>query len=138
MSGHGGGRIIQYDQDHVSLVVNGIDNAGDRGGEECGISDESETRGVRLDFPDTLGNVQSGSHTETGVDHIKRHSVAKSITSDITTENRLLSFHGFFDCIERSSVRTSGAKYRWTDRKCRRLWKLRCDSAGQTKKSINI
>ena len=49
------------------------------------------------------------------IDYLKKH-----------VENRFLTFHGSFDCVERSPVRTAGTKNRRTYRQSRRLWKFLC------------
>ena len=138
MSGHGCGRVVQNDQDHIRLIVHGIDNTCDRRGEEGRVSDKRKACGVRLHFFDTLCDIQSGTHTQTGINHIERKGISERITSDIPAENGFLSFHSFFYGVERSSVRTSGAKYRRADRQCRRFRKISGDRGGKTKKCINI
>jgi hypothetical protein len=109
VSGHGCSRVIQDDQSHVCLIIDGIDYPGYGGGKEGGIPYECEADGIRFDMPDALGNSETCSHTETGVHHVKGHGVPQRIAADISAENGFLSFHGCLDRIERSAVRAACA-----------------------------
>lgn len=86
----------------ICLIVDCIYYAGDRGGEKCRIAHECKAGGIGFYFFYALCNIESGAHAQTSIDHVKRHGISKCITADVTAENRFLTFHGSFDCVERS------------------------------------
>ena len=83
VSGHCRGGIVQHHQRHVRLVVHSVHHAGDRRGEERGISHKGKTSGVRFDLADALGHVDTSAHAKTSIHHIQRHGIAQCIAADI-------------------------------------------------------
>ena len=126
VAGHGSCRVVENNEYHICLIVDCIYYAGDRGGEKCRIAHECKAGGIGFYFFYALCNIESGAHAQTSIDHVKRHGISKCITADVTAENRFLTFHGSFDCVERSPVRTAGTQNRRTYRQSRRLWKFLC------------
>ena len=138
MTGHGSCGVIQYNEYHIGLIINGINNTCDCRCKKSRVADECETSCIGFNFFYPLCNIQSGTHTQTGINHVERHGISKCVTANIPTENSFLSLHSFFDRVERSTVRTSGTEYRRTDRKFRRYRKSGVFPVGKAEKSINI
>ena len=73
---HGCSGVIEDNQSHVCLVINGIYDARYRRSKERGVADESETFRIGLYPAYTLRNTKACAHAKAGVYHIKRHGVA--------------------------------------------------------------
>ena len=119
MACHGSGGIIQNHQCHFRLIVHRINHPRNGSCKEGRISHKGKTAGVRLNMAYTLSDTQASSHTQTGIHHIQRHSIAHGITANISTENSLTALHGLFYSIEGSTMWTACAKHWRTYRQLR-------------------
>ena len=115
MAGHGSSGIVQYNKGHLCLIVDGVYDAGDGGGEECGVSHECKAGGIRLYMPYALCDAKPCAHAKASVYHVERHGVPKSVASDVAAENSLPAFHGSFDRVERRAVRAACTEDRRSD-----------------------
>ena len=119
--GHGGGGIVQHHQDHLRLVVHGVDHAENARGEEGRVANKREMYRVRLRPVEALGHGHIGAHAQAGVHHVQRHGVAQGVAADVAAEDRLLPPAGLLDRVERGAVGTAGAQHRRPRRQCWRL-----------------
>ena len=122
MAGHGGGGVVEDDERHFRLVVEGVDGARDSRREEGRVADEGEAGGVRLDVADALGDADARAHAEAGVAHVERRGVAERVAADVAAVDGLASAHGRLHRVEGGAVRAAGAEDGRTDGK---RWRLR-------------
>ena len=122
MACHGSRGIIQHTKNHIRFIVQTIHYPGHTGCKKGGISNECKTLSIFMRPMKSLCHRNTGSHTKTGIHHVKRHGISQCITSNVTTKISFLSFHCLLHCIKRSSVRAAGTKNRRSHRK---LWQVR-------------
>ena len=103
----------------IRLVVNGVHDSREAGGEEGRVADESETLGAFVNSAYALGYRYASAHAEAGVAHVEGFRVAKSVAADVAAEDRLLALHSLLYGVKGSAVRAAGAKHR------RPYWKRR-------------
>jgi hypothetical protein len=90
-SSHGRRGIIQHGHYDIGPVVNSVHHARYAGMKKRRISYEGKIDHVGLDSVKSLRHRYAGAHTETGVNHIERHGVAKRVTAYVARENGLAS-----------------------------------------------
>ena len=121
MAGHSGGGIIQHTENHIGFVVNGIDNACHSGGKERGVSNKCKLNCIWIRPVESLRHRNAGSHAKTSVYHIQRHCIAQGIATDISTKIAFSRSKCTLYGIEGGTMRTSCAKNRRTNWKCRQI-----------------
>ena len=107
MAGHCRRRIIQYAQDHIRFIIQGIHNSGHTGCKKGRVTDKCKADGLFIHPVKALCHSNTGSHTKTGIHHIKRHGISKGIAANITAEITLPALHCLLYRIKGSPVGTS-------------------------------
>ena len=109
---HGRRRVVEDADREVRLIVDTVDDARDRRGEERRIADEGKALHTGRHSADALRDIDACPHAEAGVDHVERHGIAERVAANVAAENTLLPLHRALDRIERSAVRAAGTEHR--------------------------
>ncbi len=116
---HRGGAVVQNDESELVVVVHRVDQPGDAGMEESGISDKGHHFLVR-GRGKPARRAHRRSHADHEIPHGQRRQQPQCVAPDVRRIDRIRTVH-FFNGIEGGPVRATCAKGRWPPRKRRQV-----------------
>ena len=110
MTGHAGDGVVQNNHSGIALVIGNVCKAGHAGVHKGGVTDDGNRLSLALlaqRLVKAVNGADRSTHTKCHIHRTQRSNCTQGITADITQNSHLI----LLQCIEQTSMRTSGAHH---------------------------